>query len=71
MIRKNGCCAAATDFGPVVREMNEPVFHADWERRVLGMVRNIVDKRYNWGKIGRKEQPKEADPCVYGSCYPK
>jgi nitrile hydratase len=26
-------------FGPVVREENEPVFHADWERTVFGMSR--------------------------------
>ncbi len=25
-------------FGPVVREENEPVFHADWERRTFGVV---------------------------------
>jgi len=25
-------------FGPVVREKNEPVFHADWERRVFGLL---------------------------------
>jgi nitrile hydratase len=25
-------------FGPVVRERNEPVFHADWERQVFGMM---------------------------------
>ena len=25
-------------FGPVVAEAGEPVFHADWERRVLGLV---------------------------------
>ena len=25
-------------FGPVVREKNEPVFHADWERRTFGVV---------------------------------
>jgi nitrile hydratase subunit beta len=25
------------DFGPVIEEQDEPVFHADWERRVLGM----------------------------------
>jgi nitrile hydratase subunit beta len=24
-------------FGPVIREENEPVFHADWERRVWGI----------------------------------
>src|SRR6266550_4844337 len=26
-------------FGPVVPEPNEPVFHADWERRVLALQR--------------------------------
>ena len=25
------------DFGPVVAEPNEPVFHAEWERRVFAM----------------------------------
>lgn len=25
-------------FGPVVREKDEPVFHADWERRTFGVV---------------------------------
>jgi len=25
-------------FGPVVREKNEPVFHAEWERRTFGVV---------------------------------
>jgi nitrile hydratase len=28
-------------FGPVVREENEPVFHADWERTVYGMQRAL------------------------------
>src|SRR3954468_5932781 len=28
-------------FGPVVREENEPVFHADWERTVCAMNRAI------------------------------
>ena len=25
-------------FGPIVREKNEPVFHAEWERRTFGVV---------------------------------
>ena len=29
-------------FGPVVVEANEPVFHADWEGRVLAMVYQVV-----------------------------
>src|SRR5437763_12758182 len=28
-------------FGPVVREENEPLFHAEWERTVYGMQRAI------------------------------
>jgi nitrile hydratase subunit beta len=31
------------DFGPVVREENEPVFHADWERRLYAMSRAVRD----------------------------
>jgi nitrile hydratase len=27
-----------TCFGPIVREENEPVFHADWERHVFGLL---------------------------------
>ena len=27
-----------TCFGPVIREPDEPVFHADWERRVFGLM---------------------------------
>lgn len=29
-------------FGPVVVERDEPVFHADWERRVLGMAYQVI-----------------------------
>jgi len=25
-------------FGPALRERHEPIFHADWERRVFGMM---------------------------------
>lgn len=32
-------------FGPVVPETNEPVFHAPWEGRVLGMVRSLLFTR--------------------------
>jgi nitrile hydratase subunit beta len=45
------CCDAAVDgihdlggrhgFGPVEVEPDEPVFHADWERRVLGCTMNF------------------------------
>ena len=29
-------------FGPVVPEQNEPVFHADWERRMYAMVSLVM-----------------------------
>jgi len=35
-------------FGPVAREPNEPVFHADWEKRVLAMnVAAMTQRLYN------------------------
>jgi nitrile hydratase beta subunit len=34
-------------FGPVVAELNEPVFHADWERRVLAL-RNAAGALGEW-----------------------
>jgi nitrile hydratase len=35
-------------FGPIIREDNEPVFHATWEGRVITMVMGIAA----WGKFG-------------------
>ncbi|HUY19368.1 MAG TPA: nitrile hydratase subunit beta [Candidatus Binataceae bacterium] len=32
-------------FGPIPREENEPVFHADWERRMYGMARMLMNAR--------------------------
>jgi nitrile hydratase beta subunit len=29
-------------FGPVVREQNEPVFHADWEKRVFALLLSVL-----------------------------
>src|SRR5262245_18488898 len=36
-------------FGPVTVEPNEPVFHARWEGRVLGMVFQVVG--FGWATI--------------------
>jgi nitrile hydratase len=52
-----------TDFGPVRPEPDEPRFHADWERRVLGLVRMIVDRRYNWDEF--RFAIERLDPVVY------
>jgi nitrile hydratase subunit beta len=40
-----------TDLGPLAIERDEPVFHAGWEQRVLGMVRLTVDPHYNWDEF--------------------
>jgi nitrile hydratase len=52
-----------TDFGPVQPEPNEPLFHADWEARVVGLVRNIVDPWYNWDEF--RFAIERLDPVVY------
>lgn len=52
-----------TDFGPVRLEPDEPPFHADWERRVLGMVRNVIDGAYNWDEF--RFAIERLDPVVY------
>jgi nitrile hydratase subunit beta len=52
-----------TDFGPVRPEPNEPLFHADWEARVVGLVRNIIDRRYNWDEF--RFAIERLDPVVY------
>ena len=36
-------------FGPVAVEADEPVFHAPWQRRVLGMVYQVVG--FGWANI--------------------
>lgn len=33
-------------FGPIEREQNEPVFHAEWERQVLAMMRASLAQRH-------------------------
>ena len=39
-------------FGPIEREVNEPVFHAPWEGRVITMVLAIAA----WGKFGADQR---------------
>lgn len=52
-----------TDFGPIRREPDEPVFHAEWEARVVGLVRSVVDLRYNWDEF--RFAIERLDPVVY------
>ncbi len=52
-----------TCFGPIVREDNEPVFHADWERRVFAM--NIASLAF-FGPVDRARHAVERmDPVAY------
>src|SRR5438874_4412271 len=52
-----------TCFGPVVREENERVFHANWERRVFGMTMLAI------GQVGPLDAFRHAvermDPAHY------
>jgi nitrile hydratase len=51
-------------FGPVVVERDEPVFHAPWERRVLGMVYQVVG--FGWASIDAfRHGIERMDPAAY------
>jgi nitrile hydratase subunit beta len=52
-----------TDFGPVHREVDEPLFHEEWERRVFGLIRHTIDVRYNWDEF--RFAIERLDPLVY------
>ncbi len=56
-------------FGPVVRERNEPVFHADWERQVFGMMLATMGQGfYNLDEI--RHAIERMSPAHYlGSTY--
>jgi len=52
-----------TCFGPINRQDNEPVFHADWERRVFAM--NIASLAF-FGPVDRARHAVERmDPVAY------
>lgn len=51
-------------FGPVVVEPNEPVFHAAWEKRVLGMVYIMVG--VGWANVDAfRHAIERIDPVTY------
>jgi nitrile hydratase len=51
-------------FGPVAVEPDEPVFHAPWERRVLGMVFQVVG--FGWTSIDAfRHGVERMDPVAY------
>src|SRR5262249_26336092 len=52
-----------TCFGPVVREENEPIFHANWERHVFGMLMLMLG-RVDTLDAGRHAKER-LDPVVY------
>ena len=56
-------------FGPVVREQSEPVFHADWERQVFGMMLATMGQGfYNLDEI--RHAIERMSPAHYlGSTY--
>ena len=51
-------------FGSVIVERDEPVFHAPWEGRVLGMVYQVVGR--GWGNIDSfRHAIERLDPLTY------
>lgn len=51
-------------FGPVLPEPDEPIFHADWERRVLAL--NLACGRIGGWNIDRSRHTRESlPPAVY------
>jgi nitrile hydratase len=51
-------------FGPVVVEADEPVFHATWQQRVLGMVYQVVG--FGWVNIDAfRHGIERMDPVAY------
>jgi hypothetical protein len=55
-------------FGPVVREPNEPVFHARWEGRVFGMsafVHSLLGRNTDAARFAMEQLPPE----IYLSSY--
>lgn len=57
-------------FGPVVVEENEPLFHADWEARVLGILRTLGPHRiYNTDEMRREIERMEPAHYLRASYY--
>ena len=51
-------------FGPVVREKDEPVFHAEWERRTFGLLTaTLALRRYNIDEF--RHAIERMDPARY------
>ena len=51
-------------FGPIVREADEPVFHAAWEKRVLGMAYQLVG--FGWTNLDAfRHSIERMDPVAY------
>jgi nitrile hydratase beta subunit len=56
-------------FGPVMPEVNEPVFHAEWEGRVLAMNRSMGFTRAWNGDISRHAKELLPPDVYLGSSY--
>lgn len=56
-------------FGPIVRETNEPVFHADWERRMFALA-SAIPFVVPYGDDHGRQEIERIDPVTYlGSSY--
>jgi nitrile hydratase beta subunit len=52
-----------THFGPLQIEPNEPIFHAEWERRVRGLVNELIANENRWDQF--RFAIERIDPVVY------
>src|SRR5262245_58259046 len=51
-------------FGPIVQEVDEPVFHATWEKRVLGMAYQLIG--FGWTNLDAfRHAIERTDPVAY------
>jgi len=53
------------DMGPIVREHNEPVFHASWESRVYAMMRVLRTQRGLWNLDASRSGIESLPPIDY------
>ena len=53
-----------TCFGPIIRESDEPVFHADWERRVFAMMFLHRNVPLEWSPVSRHQWQTSPSPAL-------
>ena len=55
--------------GPINPEVNEPVFHEDWERRVFGVMMATFGSQYNVDEFRHAIEPLQPAEYLSSSYY--